>query len=376
MIETKYAKIIAKIATIDPVKYGKTRNFLWGNVSQLSPYVSRGVISTKQIVDSLVNRGFKPFQIERLLQQLSWRDYFQRTAQQFPDLSERNVKNDPSHFKSTDIPNAILNAEIGIDALDEGIEQLLETGWIHNHMRMYLSMLHTNVARCDWRSGARWMYYHLLDADMASNDLSWQWVCGANSNKLYVANQENINKYAGSKQGKTFLDVDYDAFSDMPIPETLRNTGDLSLTPTSVSIESLRKTSAILSPGEVFPNAKNSVLLYSWNNLDPKWRESESHRRILLLDADEFERRPISARTLEFVLALSKNIYELEIVYGRFDALQAQLPEHTFIYKEHPTQIGWKGQEDTRDWIFPEVTQYTPSFFGFWKKCEKYLNQF
>jgi deoxyribodipyrimidine photo-lyase len=108
MIETKYAKIIAKIATIDPVKYGKTRNFLWGNVSQLSPYVSRGVISTKQIVDSLVNRGFKPFQIERLLQQLSWRDYFQRTAQQFPDLSERNVKNDPSHFKSTDIPNAIL----------------------------------------------------------------------------------------------------------------------------------------------------------------------------------------------------------------------------------------------------------------------------
>jgi len=376
MIETKYAKIIAKIATIDPVKYGKTRNFLWGNVSQLSPYVSRGVISTKQIVDSLVNRGFKPFQIERLLQQLSWRDYFQRTAQQFPDLSERNVKNDPSHFKSTDIPNAILNAEIGIDALDEGIEQLLETGWIHNHMRMYLSMLHTNVARCDWRSGARWMYYHLLDADMASNDLSWQWVCGANSNKLYVANQENINKYAGSKQGKTFLDVDYDAFSDMPIPETLRNTGDLSLTPTSVSIELLRKTSAILSPGEVFPNAKNSVLLYSWNNLDPKWREAESHRRILLLDADEFERRPISARTLEFVLALSKNIYELEIVYGRFDALQAQLPEHTFIYKEHPTQIGWKGQEDTRDWIFPEVTQYTPSFFGFWKKCEKYLNQF
>ena len=86
MIETKYEKIIAKIANIDPVKYGKTRNFLWGNVSQLSPYVSRGVISTKQIVDSLLQRGFKTYQIERLLQQLSWRDYFQRTAQKFPNL--------------------------------------------------------------------------------------------------------------------------------------------------------------------------------------------------------------------------------------------------------------------------------------------------
>lgn len=376
MIETKYEKIIAKIANIDPVKYGKTRNFLWGNVSQLSPYVSRGVISTKQIVDSLLQRGFKTYQIERLLQQLSWRDYFQRTAQKFPNLSEQNVKNDPSHFKSTGIPNAILNAETHIDALDEGIDQLLETGWIHNHMRMYLSMLHTNIARCDWRSGARWMYYHLLDADMASNDLSWQWVCGANSNKQYVANQENINKYAGSKQGKTFLDVDYDVFSSMPIPETLRDTQDLSLTPTAVSIETLRKSSPILSPGEVLPKGVNTVLVYSWNNLDPKWRQDESHRRILLLDADEFERRPVSQRTLEFVLALAKNIYELEIVYGRFGDLQAQLSYHTFIYKEHPTQIGWKGQEDSRDWIFPEVSEYTPSFFGYWKKCEKYLKQF
>ena len=155
MIETNYEKIFAKIANIDPIKYGKTRNFLWGNVSQLSPYVARGVISTKEIANSLIERGFKVYQIERLLQQLTWRDYFQRTAQRFPDLSNQNVKNDPHHFKSTGISTALLQADTGIDALDEGIEHLYETGWIHNHMRMYLSMLHTNIARCDWRSGAR-----------------------------------------------------------------------------------------------------------------------------------------------------------------------------------------------------------------------------
>lgn len=376
MIETNYEKIIAKIAKIDPVKYGKTRNFLWGNVSQLSPYVARGVISTKEIAHSLIERGFKVYQIERLLQQLTWRDYFQRTAQRFPDLSNQNVKNDPHHFKSTGISKALLQADTGIDALDEGIEHLYETGWIHNHMRMYLSMLHSNIARCDWRSGARWMYYHLLDADMASNDLSWQWVCGANSHKQYVANQENINKYTGSKQAKTFLDIEYEEFSGMTVPNVLRETEALKITPTRDSISLLRETESILLPGEIQVNDRSSVLLYSWNNLDPKWRKGETHRRILLLDSEEFERRPISVRTLEFVIALSKNLGDIEIVFGTFKDLQAKLPNHSFVYKEHPSQLGWTGIEDSRDWIFPEVSQYTSSFFGYWKKCEKYLKQF
>lgn len=376
MMETNYEKIIAKIANIDPVKYGKTRNFLWGSVSRLSPYVSRGVISTKQIADSMRERGFKSYQMERLLQQLTWRDYFQRTAQRFPDLSNQNVKNDPHHFKSSGISTALLQAETGIDTLDEGLEQLYQTGWVHNHMRMYLSMLHSNIARCDWRSGARWMYYHLLDADMASNDLSWQWVCGANSHKQYVANQENINKYSGSKQSKTFLDVEYEAFSGMTIPDVLRETEPLKTKPTSTFISILRDSESILFPGEIQINGVNSVLLYSWNNLDPNWRKEESHRRMLLLDSEEFERRPVSQRTIQFVLDLSKNIEGIEIVFGTFKDLQAQLPNHTFIYKEHPTQIGWMGTEDSRDWIFPEVNQYTSSFFGYWKKCEKYLKQF
>lgn len=376
MIETQYEHIIAKIETLDVVQYGRTRNFLWGSVSQLSPYISRGVISTRQIVDSLFRRGLRPHQIERFLQQLTWRDYFQRTAQHFPDLSLRNVKNDPSHFQSNGIPNSVLHAQTGIDALDNGIKQLIETGWIHNHMRMYLSMLHTNIARCDWRSGARWMYYHLLDADLASNDLSWQWICGANSNKQYLANQENINKYSGSKQVKTFLDIEYGTLSGMSIPEALRETVFLKLTPTSVSVESLRKSWPILYPWEIQPEAVDSVLLYSWNNLDPQWRQEDSYRRILLLDAAEFIRRPISTQTMEFVLVLSKNIKGLEIVYGEFEDLRAQLPDHNFIYKEHPSQLRWKGTVDSRDWIFPEVSEYAPSFFSYWKKCQKYLNQF
>ncbi len=375
-METQYQKLLERIEQIDPLKYGKHRNFLWGPVTQLSPYISRGVISTRTIAKSLFNRGFKSYELERLMQQLTWRDYFQRTAQRFPRLSQENVKNDPTHFQSTGIPQSLVSAETGIDALDEGIEQLLETGWIHNHMRMYLSMLHSNVARCDWRSGARWMYYHLLDADMASNDLSWQWVCGANSNKQYVANQENINKYSGSKQIRTFLDIDYEAFSQAPIPQQLSKIQELSILPTEKVIDDLKSAWPILSSGEVRPNGVNPILLYTWNNLDPLWHAEDNYRRILFLDADEFKSRPVSKKTLEFVFALSVNIPHIELVYGTFQTLQAALPNQEFIYKEHPTQSHWKGIEESRDWIFPEVTEYTPSFFGYWKKCEKYLRQF
>ena len=376
-METEYEKIIAKIETIDPIRYGKTRNFLWGNVSQLSPYVSRGVISTKQILESLFKRGFKPHQLERLAQQLTWRDYFQRTAQRFPELSVQNIKNDPVHFQNKRIPTAILNANTQIDALDEGIDNLYNSGWIHNHMRMYLSMLHTNVARSDWRSGARWMYYYLFDADMASNDLSWQWVCGANSHKLYVANQENINKYTGSKQAQSYLDIEYEEFSQLPVPDALKTTEELHLISTESSINELKSIGfSIQTPNELLTNEKENIALYTWNNLDPNWHTDKNYRRLLLLDKDEFVKRPISQKTIEFVLELSQNIENLEVVYGAFSDLKTQLSDATFYFKEHPSQINWVGIEESRDWIFPEVAGYTSSFFGYWKKCEKYYKTF
>ena len=66
------------------------------------------------------------------------------------------------------------------------------------------------------------MYYYLLDADWASNSLSWQWVAGSNSNKKYFANQQNINKYCFTNQTDTFLDVDYAEFQKFEIPEVLK----------------------------------------------------------------------------------------------------------------------------------------------------------
>ena len=81
LFTTDYKSILDKIELIDPLLYGKTRNYVNGEVTYLSPYVSRGVISTKQILEKLLAKGYKISQIESFVKELCWRDYFQRVGQ-------------------------------------------------------------------------------------------------------------------------------------------------------------------------------------------------------------------------------------------------------------------------------------------------------
>lgn len=78
---TKYSEILERIQEIDPIKYGQTRNHLDGAVTYLSPYISRGVISTKMVLDSVLSKGYPIEEIESFVKELSWRDYFQRLGQ-------------------------------------------------------------------------------------------------------------------------------------------------------------------------------------------------------------------------------------------------------------------------------------------------------
>lgn len=78
---TDFATIIEKIDRVNPLSYEKTRNFVDGAVTNLSPYISRGVISTRQVLERLLAKGYKIAEIESLVKELCWRDYFQRVGQ-------------------------------------------------------------------------------------------------------------------------------------------------------------------------------------------------------------------------------------------------------------------------------------------------------
>lgn len=360
---TSYDEVIAIIHKINPIAYGKTRNYLNGDVTKLSPYIARGVISTKQIAKIVLAKGCELKDIEPFLKQLAWRDYFQQVWMVLKDEIYTDIKQPQPNFAHQEISSAILLANTGIVAVDNGILSLQKFGYIHNHMRMYIASIACNISKNHWLAPAKWMYYYLLDADWGSNALSWQWVAGSFSNKKYFANQDNINKYCKTIQIDTFLAISYEEFDNIMMPEILNEHVVLNLQ------TNLPKSKEVLIINKDLP-----IYIYNFYNLDPNWDMEIKANRILLLSPKFFQKYPVADQTIAFILKLSRNISNIQLFVGEFDALLAQINPENINYKEHPTNTGYKGKMHHREWMFEEVKGYLPSFFAYWKKCVKYFD--
>ena len=359
-VRTNYQEILNQIDRIDPVSYGRTRNFIDGAVTKLSPYISRGFISTRQVFRAVKERGIDPRKIEKFIQELAWRDYWQQVwIANGSEINQDLRREQPNvcHYK---IPKALVEASTGINAIDEALNEFYETGYLHNHVRMYVASIACNVGGSHWRVPARWMYYHLLDGDWASNALSWQWVSGSNAGKKYYANQKNINKYCRTHQKGTFLDVDYGSLEKAEIPEILRER-----TVPRLETRLPEKRSIEIDP-------ELPTLIYNFYNLDPKWHEEANFNRVLLMEPSVYKAYPISSKSMEFMLGLSENIKGIQCYVGEFDELVEAYGIREAIFKEHPLNQ-YNGREEPRDWMF-EVTGCYRSFFAFWKKCQRELN--
>lgn len=353
------AHVLERINRIDPIAYCKTRNYVDGDVTYLSPYISRGLISTKQILDAVLAKGYDPNQVERFIQELAWRDYWQHTWLQKGDAIDSDLIHPQADVKHAGIPHSIVNATTGIVAIDAGIQKLYETGYMHNHIRMYVASLCCNSAKCHWRQSAQWMYYHLLDGDVASNQLSWQWVCGAYSSKKYVANQENINTYTQSNQKNTFLDVDYELLHQMDVPNAL------------IDIEYPLLKTELPTASNIIIDPRKKTALYTYYNLDPKWLKEDQLNRILILEPSMFEKHPVSNKCIDFAIRIGKeNIPKLQIFVGEFTELKRH-SETTFEFKEHPLNNHFEGNVTTRDFICKDIDGTFNSFFSYWKKVKK-----
>lgn len=358
---TAYADIIDRINETDPGKYAAGRNYIDGAVSYLSPYISRGVISTKQVLDSLLAKGCNLDQIEKFIQELAWREYFQRVWQQLGDDMFDDIRRSNTGTRHRHLPAALQEAKTGIHAIDKGINELYETGYMHNHLRMYTASIACNIGKAYWEMPSKWMYYHLLDGDIASNTCSWQWVAGSFSSKQYFCNQENINKYTRRQQTHTYLDKAYEELPLMDVPVELTATTGIQLT-----TELPANSTAVIDPS--LP-----ILLYNSYNLDPHWRNDIHANRILLLEPSHFKQFPVSNKVIAFVLSLAKNIEGIQVFTGEISDIPYINGVPAVWSKEHPAFTHYPGQKDAREWMFPEVTGFYNSFFSFWKKCERIL---
>ena len=98
---------------------------------------------------------------------------------------------------------------------------LYATGYLHNHTRMWIASYVVHCRKVHWRAGADWLYAHLLDGDLASNHLSWQWVASTFSSKPYLFNAENVAKFAPMRaraawdSSGTVIDQSYEALGTL-----------------------------------------------------------------------------------------------------------------------------------------------------------------
>jgi len=351
-----YKSIINKIHNFDPTYYSKSRNYIDGNVSRLSPYISRGVISTKKVAEIILEKGYKKYQIEKFIQELAWRDYWQKVWQSTVNI-DTDLKNSQLKIYSNQFPYSVENGLTDIKAIDKAIKDLKNIGYIHNHIRMYIASICCNIGNYHWLNCAKWMYYHLIDGDWGSNALSWQWVAATNSHKKYYANQQNINKYCHTNDKNTFLDKTYDELIELnEIPNELKKESS----PKFKNFQ-FENTKIVI-------DQKIPTLIYTTYNLDSNWKKEIKANRILLLEPDHFNKYPISKNVFEFIFKLSNEIEGIQIVTLNFEDLIHIINDKSKVfYKEHPFSKHFVGNEEPRDWLFDNI-EADGSFFKFWKK--------
>lgn len=353
---TNYNDIINKLDTINPIRYAKDRNFINGSVTKLSPYISRGIISTKFVFDFLIEKGYSLKSMQKFVQELVWREFWQMTWIN-KNINE-DLRSQQKDYKNIGMSKKINDFDTGISAIDNSIKLLYDTGYMHNHLRMYVASLITNIAKYHWKIPAKWMYYHLLDADWGSNALSWQWVCGSNSNKKYYANQDNINRFTNTNQRNTILDKSYDELINYKCEGIFEEETKLNL-------------KVNYPKSDVFTNQNEKpICIYNFYNLDTKWRQDMDANRILLIEPSIFNKYPVSDNSMKFMIDLSKNIKDIIIFVGEFSDLPIKNSE--VYYKEHPLNYNYTGKKDDRDWIIKPESSFS-SFFKHWNFVLKQL---
>jgi deoxyribodipyrimidine photo-lyase len=312
-------------------------------------------------MQAMLAKGIPTDRMEKFIQELAWRDYWQQKWVVLKDNIDKDLRNPQDQVSHKALPKAIDNANTGIKVIDQAIQSLYDAGYMHNHFRMYTAAIACNIGQSHWKLPAQWMYYHLLDGDWASNALSWQWVAGTNSNKKYIANQANINKYSKTAQHGTYLDVTYDELANMTVPAELQPEVHTVLNPYFPNSDELRLSS------------DRDLAVYTYYNLDPKWREEEQLDRVFLIEPSVFRTYPVGQNAMCFAVDLARtNIPGIQIYVGEFIDLEAQARDRKIYFKEHPLNQHFSGIEDERDWMFSVKGDFR-SFFSFWKKCKKEL---
>lgn len=179
-----------------------------GSVSQLSPWLHAGLLGEAEVLEAVLGQH-SPRTAEKFIAEVFWRVYFKGYLEQRPAVwadycagrdtalaaLEGNAGLRTAYSRATE-------GRTGIAAFDVWARELVETGYLHNHARMWFASIWIFTLKLDWQLGADFFLKHLMDGDAASNTLSWRWVAGLHTKgKHYLARPDNIARYTAGRPG-------------------------------------------------------------------------------------------------------------------------------------------------------------------------------
>jgi deoxyribodipyrimidine photo-lyase len=180
-------------SAVSSYKEGRNRPDKRGT-SRLSPHLQQGEISPVQIwhaVQDMVSIGEIPAdQADVYLSEIAWREFSYVLLFHNPDMMKSEIREQFKSFPWLNDSNALeawQTGQTGYPIVDAGMRQLWRTGWMHNRVRMIVGSFLVKHLLVDWRQGMNWFWDTLVDADIAANTASWQWIagCGADASPYF-----------------------------------------------------------------------------------------------------------------------------------------------------------------------------------------------
>jgi deoxyribodipyrimidine photo-lyase len=206
MFDPTYAAALSRLNAFAPKAgrdYASKRNYDdVAHVSALSPYIRHRMITEEDVLKTVLARH-SATAAEKFIQEVYWRTYWKGWLELRPavwDMYRADLNGALNRIQTESGLRqdweAACKGETGIECVDHWARQLADTGYLHNHARMWFASIWIFTLRLPWTLGADFFMRHLLDGDPASNTLSWRWVGGLQTvGKTYLARPDNIAKY-------------------------------------------------------------------------------------------------------------------------------------------------------------------------------------
>ncbi|MDZ7706027.1 MAG: FAD-binding domain-containing protein [Trueperaceae bacterium] len=384
-----------QLADFHPKGYASTRNHVEGNVSRLNPYITWGVLTLAEVQDDMKAKtnGGQGKDYQKFVNELAWKQYFREGYMALGGRVYESLEpyKYPTKGKKNALPDDIENATTGLECIDSIVRTLKQTGYLHNHKRMWFASYLVHFAGVEWWHGEELFYRYLLDGEPGPNALSWQWVASTFSNKPYVFNNDNMKKNGHDPCSRdvpfaaSYTDIDRDYFGGY-------SRGGYDKRPQ----EQPYSTGEWPYPGLVRPVGEQPLVVLHAERLSERAAVLEAAPSdapvVVYLDAERFEAEQPSFMRLHFAVNLAADLVRTLREQGRdAELLFPKTPDALVVYARdkgcrslatpdswHPDTWEVLRELDEQlpvsvveDAVFAKTAASLRSFSSFWKKAEK-----